>query len=108
MDAQLKKQLSLTINVRAAASRNNYGDTTFGSASSMSARVENKTDVFETTTGMEERQSIVVITESEIKITDRVFLPGDSADTANLGHVPREVAKFYDEKGNVDFYRTVL
>ena len=70
MDAQLKKQLSLTINVRSAASRNNYGDPTFGSASSMSARVENKTDIFETTTGMEERQSIVVITESEIKTTE--------------------------------------
>jgi hypothetical protein len=108
MDAQLKKQLSLTINVRSAASRNNYGDTTFGSASSMSARVENKTEVYETSTGMEERQAIVVITESEIKITDRVFLPGDSADTANLGHVPRNVFKLYDEKGNVDFYRTVL
>ena len=108
MDAQLKKQLSLTVNVRVAASRNNYGDATFGSASPISARVENKTDIFETSTGKEERQSIIVITESEIKITDRVFLPGDSADTANLGHVPREVAKFYDEKGNVDFYRTVL
>jgi len=108
MDAQLKSQLTSTVSVKAAASRNNYGDIAFGGASSVSARVENKTETIETTDGLEMRISIVVITEDEIKLSSIVFMPGVSSSSANDGYKPKVVEKFYDELGNVDYYRTEL
>jgi|TARA_R100000152_G_C6781653_1_gene216663 hypothetical protein len=108
MDAQLKSQLTLTISVKSAASRNNYGDITYGSASSISARVENKTETIETPEGLEKQISTVVITEDEIKLSSIVFLPGVSNSSDNNGFKPKVVEKFFDELGNVDYYRTEL
>ena len=106
MDAQLKSQLTLTVSIKSESSRNNYGDPTFGGASTLSARVEKKSRMVETANGKEEKSEIVIISETEIPKTSLVLLPG--ASDANNGYKPKRVDVLYDELGNVDFYRTIL
>ena len=52
--------------------------------------------------------TIAIITETEIKLTDRIWLPGVSSADATLARRPQYIEKAVDEFGNLDFYRTKL
>jgi len=108
MDAQLKAQLKETINVAAESSRDNFGDITLGTPSTVSARVEQIEGTITYENGRQEITTIRIFTESEIKKTDRVWLPGDSTGNSNLARRPKTVKKFVDENGNTDYYETLF
>ena len=108
MDPQLKAQLKETINVAAATGADAAGDPSYAAAASRAARVVNVRDTIERADGTILKTTIAIITEAAINMTDRVWLPGDSAADATLARRPRYIEKAVDEYGNLDFYRTKL
>ena len=108
MDPQLKAQLRETIYVAAASSVDAAGDASFAAAASRLARVVNISDTIEQADGTKLKTTVAIITEAEIPMNSRVWLPGVDQSNNSLARVPRFVERAVDEKGNLDFYRTKL
>ena len=108
MDPQLKAQLRETIYVAAASSVDAAGDASFAAAASRLARVVNISDTIEQADGTKLKATVAIITEAEIPMNSRVWLPGVDQSNNSLARVPRFVERAVDEKGNLDFYRTKL
>ena len=108
MDPQLKAQLAETIHVSTQSSVDSSGDVTYGAPASRKARVVNKVMTFERADGTKEKTDVAIITEAEIGIAARVWLPGVDQSNGNLARVPRYSEKAVTELGTVDFFRTYL
>lgn len=108
MDPQLKAQCAETVSVATVATADAAGDFTYNAATTLAARVVNVEQTHERADGTVVKTTIVIITENEIKLSDRVWLPGDNPATASLARVPRFVEKAVTELGTTDFYRTKL
>lgn len=108
MDPQLKLQLRQTIYVATAASRNNFGDPAYGTPTAVLARVETDTQEMETPDAEKRQTRWVIITESQINMSDRIWLPGVDQTQGSLGREPRQVDELFDEFGNVDHYETTV
>tara|TARA_Y100001938_G_scaffold138943_1_gene205139 strand:- start:136 stop:462 length:327 start_codon:yes stop_codon:yes gene_type:complete len=108
MDPQLKSQLRETIYVATASSVDAAGDATFAAAASRLARVVNVSDTIEQADGTKLKTTVAIITEAEIPMNARVWLPGVDQTDNSLSRVPRFVERAVDERGNLDFFRTKL
>ena len=108
MDPQLKTLLQETINVASASGKDAAGDLSFGAPATRSARVVNVRETVERRDGTMLETTIAIITETEIKLTDRIWLPGVNSADATLARRPQYIEKAVDEFGNLDFYRTKL
>lgn len=108
MDPQLRAQLRQTIYIKARAAVDNYGQSTYGSASSAAARVEEERRRVERRDGTFVETTHRIYTETAIAHEDRVWLPGDSASDATLAREPQEVHKIVDELGSVHHYEVVV
>jgi hypothetical protein len=108
MDPQLKSQLRETIYVSTQSSVDAAGDASYNAPASRLARVVNKHLTFERKDGTHEKTDVAVITEAEISLDTRVWLPGVDQTNASLARVPRFSEKAITEKGALDFYRTYL
>lgn len=104
----LKRQLRQTINVAQLVSRDDRGAATYGAATPVKARVELKTNTTRGLDGVQRSTTHMIITESEIRATDAIWLPGDSAADASKLRRPSEVRPFPDENGNVTHYETFV
>jgi hypothetical protein len=87
--------------------RANSGDPSFGSQSTIKARVDHENQLVKTASGNEEMSSSQVISESEILITDRVWLPGDDTTKPNESKQPLKVAAS-STPGGYTLYRAWL
>tara|TARA_R110002020_G_scaffold64898_5_gene171770 strand:+ start:247 stop:573 length:327 start_codon:yes stop_codon:yes gene_type:complete len=108
MDPQLKAQCAETINVATISGADAAGDFSYNAAGSMAARVVNVEETHERIDGTIVKTTVTIITENEIKLSDRVWLPGANPATASLARVPRFIEKAINERGAVDFFRTKL
>ena len=108
MDPQLKAQLAEVIYVATASSVDAAGDASFAAPASRAARVVNVSDTVEADDGTKLSTDVAIITEAEIPMNSRVWLPGVDQNDSSLARVPRYVEKAVDEFGNLDFYRTKL
>lgn len=108
MDPQLKAQLAETIYVAIVAAADAAGDTAFGAPVSRSARVVNIQETHEKVDGTKYKTDVAIITENEIALNSRVWLPGVDQTNAALARVPRFVERAITERGAIDFYRTKL
>jgi len=113
MDPQLVKQLRETISIATASGVDAAGDASFNAPSTLSARVVNITETSELgrlagSDGTIPKSAIAIITQTEIPMNARVWLPGLSSADATLARNPHYVEKAIDEFGNLDFYRTIV
>lgn len=108
MDAQLRLQLQQTIYVATASSRNNFGDPVYGVPTAVKARVETDTQEMETPDAEKRQTRWVIITESQINMSDRIWLPGVDQTNSALGREPRQVDQLVDELGVVDHFETTV
>ena len=108
MDPQLKAQLKETIYIAAIATADAAGDTTFAAPVSRSARVVNTQETHEATDGTKYKTDVAIITEDEIPLNSRVWLPGVDQSNATLARIPRFVERATTERGTLDFFRTKL
>lgn len=108
MDPQLRGQLRQTIGVAARSTVNAYGEASYGSASSVSARVEEERRRLETRDGTFVETSHRIYTETAITHESRIWLPGDSTADATLAREVLEVHPIVGELGTVDHYETVI
>jgi chitodextrinase len=108
MDPQLKAQLAETIYVATASGVDQAGDPSYNAPATRAARVVNVRDTVERKDGTILETTVAIITEAEIKLTDRVWLPGVDQTDATKARRPRYVEKAITERGALDFYRTKL
>lgn len=113
MDPQLIQQLRETISVATASGADAAGDATYNAPSTLSARVVNITKTSELgrlagADGTIPKSAIAIITQTEIPMNSRVWLPGLDSANATLARNPHYVEKAVDEFGNLDFYRTIV
>ena len=108
MDPQLKAQLAETINVSTQASVDAAGDPAYNAPAARSARVVNKRDTIERADGTILKTEVAIITEAEIGLAARVWLPGVNSGDATLARVPRFSERAITERGAIDFFRTYL
>lgn len=97
--------LTDTVTIAAETGRSSYGDPTFGSQTTIAARVEAVDKLVIGPDGNELRAQHAVASEDEIKTTDRMWLPGDdTADTTaarralvvRYSRFPGETAGLYE------------
>lgn len=99
MDPQIKGQLKQTIYVATASSISSAGETTYGTPASRAARVVRK-DIVVTGPGGEQRASShTILTESEIALSSRIWMPGDSSADATLARVALSTEPVIGELG---------
>ena len=108
MDPQLKSQLRETIYVSTQASVDAAGDPSYNAPASRSARVVNKRETIERPDGTILKTDVAIITEAEIGLHTRVWLPGVDQSNATLARVPRFSERAITEHGAIDFFRTYL
>ena len=99
--------LTQSIVVRAEKGRSSHGDITFGMAIEMPARVERKAKMVRNITGEERVSTDAVITETEIALSSRVWLPDDDISEDNEGRTVLMVEKA-SKPGGYTFYQTWL
>lgn len=100
--------LDTTITLASEASRNNYGDPTFGAQSTVAARVELTDQLVIGTDGNEVRANHVVYTETAITYTDQIWLStaDETDDNEALRPLLIKNANFPD--GTVGHYEVFL
>ena len=108
MDPQLRAQLAETINVSTQASVDAAGDTGYNAPASRAARVVNKLLTIERADGTILKSDCAIITEAEIGLDARVWLPGVNPADATAARVPRFSERAITERGTIDFFRTYL
>ena len=108
MDPQLRAQLAETIYVSTASSVDAAGDATFSAPAARSARVVNIQETHEAVDGTKFKTNVAIITESEIALNSRVWLPGVDQTDATKARIPRFVERAITERGAVDFFRSKL
>ena len=82
-------RLNSTITVKSQSGAGTAGDPTYGSGTSVSARVQYGKDRTET----EIAHDVVLYTTTEIKPDDRIWLPGDSTSDDTLARRPKKVSR---------------
>jgi len=100
--------LTSTITVATQSGVDSYGDPTFATAATMSARVETKQRIIVGTNGDEYQSNHVVCTASAIPLNARVWLPGDTTSDANQARRPIMVEAASDKAGATSVYLTYL
>ncbi|QDP63948.1 MAG: hypothetical protein Unbinned3992contig1000_62 [Prokaryotic dsDNA virus sp.] len=108
MDPQLRSQLRETIHVSTQTGVDAAGDASYAAPAARLARVVNKRDTVERADGTRLDTDVAIITEAEIGLHTRVWLPGVSSADATLARVPRFSERAITEHGQVDFFRTYL
>lgn len=108
MDPQLKAQCQQTIYVAQFSARDSFGDQTFGAPVAMLARVEAETQESDSPDGESRQSRFRVVTELEVRASDRVWLPGDDPTDGTLGREPMEIQGVPDERGNTDHYELLV
>lgn len=108
MDPQLKAQLRETIYVSTQAAVDAAGDPSYNAPAARLARVVNKRDTVDKADGTTLKTDVAIITEAEIGLHARVWLPGVDQTNATLARVPRFSERAITEHGTIDFFRTYL
>lgn len=108
LDPSLAAQLVSTVYVASLSSVSSAGDPTWGTPAAVSARVEQKPKRVVSTTGEEVVSEAQLITETEVPIDARVWLPGLDQTDAKLARVPKAVHKAFDVAGGDSHWETYL
>lgn len=108
MDAQLKAQLRQIISVATQTSVSAAGDPSFAAPTAVAARVEDDVSTTSSKDGGERVSRKRIVTEAAIRISDRIWLPGDSTADASLARSPMSVQELPDELGSTDHFETVV
>ena len=116
LDPQLRAQLAQTIYVASASTVDNYGQVAYGTPAAVKARVENLSSIdsgsrggaIGVSDGEQRASSMLIITETAIALSDRIWLPGDNQADPTLARRPISVLVLPNEKGAVDHYETKL
>jgi len=108
VDPQLRKTCRQRIWVAQLSAVDSFGDPSFGSPQPFMARVEDDQETEDRPEGEERLSRKRIVTEEQIRITDRVWLPGDSPTEATLARTPRSVQELPDERGVIDHYETIV
>lgn len=80
-----------TVTLAAASSVSNFSDVTYAAQTTIKARVEHRRTLAIDASGNRVSAEHTVISESEIKLSDRVWLPGDDTSEANEARRPISV-----------------
>lgn len=109
VDSELRKMMAQTIYVARVSSTlaNVYGGKSWDTPDPFAARVEPKRRTHHSATGDEVISDFLVLTETRIGLTDRVWLPGDST-TAGRGREPKSVFEVPDEDGTISHYEVYV
>jgi hypothetical protein len=95
-----------TITFKTLTSVDTYSAPTYGSGTAALARVEPKRKVIRDERGNEILASHVVYTAAAIKMTDRVWFPGESTSDNNKARRPIAIDEYVDGNG-LAVYRKV-
>jgi hypothetical protein len=82
-----------TVTKASRTGRSNSGDPTYGLQSTIKARVEHKSQLVMAADGNETVAKTRLISESQILITDRVWLPDDDTSVTNESKQPIAVGR---------------
>jgi len=108
MDPALKVMLTQTINVAQVASYSASGTEVLGSPAQVAAYVEISEQIIPTNNGSEEKTTHLVITENEITIDDRIWLPGLDPSNDADSRQPKLVGVFNTVDGAIDHYEVLI
>lgn len=108
MDPQLKAQCRQTIYVAKLASRDGFGDPTYGTPAAVLCRCELDEESSEAPDGQVLNTRHRIVTETEILKTDRVWLPGDSQADSTLARAVLKVQPCPGEDGTIDHYEATV
>lgn len=97
-----------TVTIKSVTSRDGAGDPVFGSARTIKARVEDGGLIFRDSDGNEIQPEHTFTTQSEVKLTDRVWLPGDDTTDANASKRPLIVRRARRRDGSGGHYEVSL
>ena len=104
MHAQIKSKLAFTIYTASPASVDGTGKIVYGTAASRAAWVERESRIVDMRDGTKRQTTHLIIVESSIGDTDRIWLPGDGSTDATKARVPAQVLAPLDATGAVDHY----
>lgn len=108
IDPQLLAQMAQTMYVAAESSVDAYGQVTFGSPSSFSARVEEEYREINNADGDVVRTTHRVYTTQALIAGQRIWLPGEDQSSADAARQIQQVHTIPDENGNVHHYEALV
>lgn len=97
-----------SVTVAAPSGVSNYGDLSFGSQSTVAARVQQTTEMIRDASGSELQATHIVYTESAIALESRVWLSGADTGDADAARVVRATNQTHDRPGGQTLYKAWL
>ena len=97
-----------TIYIASATGVNSQGEYTYGAATAVKARVEQKRQEIIRPDGTRYEANHEIMTTTEIKPTTRIWLPGQSTSNTKLARVPQQVKSADDIRGGNRIYLVSL
>jgi hypothetical protein len=104
----LTSWLTDTVTVAEPSGVSAYGDPTFGTKRTVKARVEGGPLLVKDGSGVEVQADYRIVTESEISVQSRVWLPGDDTTDNNAARRPVSVRSASTKSGGATLYEVVL
>ena len=104
LDPQHRAQFTETIFVATISAVGSFGDKTYGTPVSRTARVQLDEQVVETADGNFLRTTHLIATETRLGKRDRIWLPGDSSSDDTLARLPAQIKEAKGERGDVEHY----
>lgn len=86
--------------------RNNYGDPSYGAATTLACRIEKKRGIVQGTNGEQIEYSTKIATKSEIPPDSLVFFDGASSSDANQARRPVATRTAQTLNGSYRFYES--
>lgn len=100
--------LQQTVHVASVTGVDSYGKSAFGAPRAVRARVEGTRRMVRRTSGDEAVASHVVYLLEEVKLTDRLWLPGKNTALADQSNVPLAVHSTPDKSGSRVLWKVEL
>lgn len=108
LDPCLVKLMAQTINVAPLAAVDAFGDSTFGAATAVKARVEPQQKEFTNASGDAIKSEYAIFTRQLVTMFDRIWLPGASPTDATLARVPMKIYEGIDTDGTTTHYEVYV
>ena len=97
-----------TITVAGISAVDNHGDPTFSAQTTLVARIELTDELIVGPDGNEARANHTIATETAIKYTDRIWLPGDSTGDATAAKRPLRITYANIPNSSDGFYEVFV
>ena len=104
----LSSWMQETVTIQRCNGVSNFGDLSFAAQTTISAYVEYGSQLVYSTDGSEKQSTVAIASHDEIKLSDRIWIPGDNTASTSAARRPITVSRARLPGSNKTLYEARL